>query len=122
MALEFLDAWVGWQLPLVEVAVCSNDEIEVKIVSSRLCNIRDVQAPLGLSRVPLRRVDFCLKATFRVNIELLGNGLPVVLNLLALSIFLGPVDFGRVSRLVAVRWDVTPDTWVDVLEPSTSLV
>jgi hypothetical protein len=62
-----------------------------------------------------------LEAAFRVNIELLGDGLPVVLDLLTLSILLGPVDFGRVSRLVAVRWDITPDTGVDVLEPSTSL-
>lgn len=73
VTLEFLDAWISWQFPFVEMAVRSNDEIEVEIVGSRLRNIRDVQAPLGLLRIPLRGVDLRVEAAFRVDIELLGN-------------------------------------------------
>ena len=61
VALEFLNARVVWKLPFVEVTVCGDDEVELKVVDRRRGEVRDIQSPLGLFREPLCRVDFGLE-------------------------------------------------------------
>jgi hypothetical protein len=96
VALEFLDTRVGWKLPLVEVAVCRDDEVELKVVNCRCGEVGNIQTPFGIFRDPLCRVDFGLEPALRVDIEFSSERLPVVLDLIALSVFLRPVDFRRV--------------------------
>jgi hypothetical protein len=102
MPLELLDTRVGWKLPLVEVTICRDDEVKVKVVDRRCSEVRNVQTPFGLFRDPLCRVDFCLEPALRVDIEFSSERLPVVLDLVALSVLLRPVDFGRVRRLITM--------------------
>jgi hypothetical protein len=61
MSLELLDTRVGWKLPLVEVTVCRDDEVELKVVGRRCSEVGNVQTPFGLFRDPLCRVDVGLK-------------------------------------------------------------
>lgn len=78
------------------MTICGNDEVEVEIVGRRLNDVQNVQSPFGLVRVPLSRVDLRPEATFGVDVELLSDVLPIVLDFLALGVLLGPTDFGRV--------------------------
>jgi hypothetical protein len=94
--LELLDTWVGWKLPLVEVTVRCDDEVELKVVDCRCGEVGNIQSPLGLFRNPLCRVDFGLEPALRVDIEFSSERLPVVFDLIALSVFFRPVDFRRV--------------------------
>lgn len=94
MAFVVFDAGILRHSPLVEVAIGGDDEVEFDIFNRRSSNIQDIQVPFGLVRIPVRRVDFGAEATFRMDIVFLGQRLPVVLDLVALSVLLGPVDFG----------------------------
>jgi hypothetical protein len=39
MPLELLDTRVGWKLPLVEVTICRDDEVKVKVVDRRCSEV-----------------------------------------------------------------------------------
>jgi hypothetical protein len=94
--LELLNTRIVWKLPLVEVTVCRDDEVELKVVDSRCGEIRNIQTPFRLFRDPLCRVDLGLEPALRMNVVFPSKRLPVVLDLVALSVLLRPVDFGRV--------------------------
>jgi len=39
MSLELLDAWVIWELPLIEVTVCRDDEVKIEVVNGRCSEV-----------------------------------------------------------------------------------
>lgn len=121
MALEVFDSSIFGQLPLIKMAVRGDDEVKLRGFNCRLNNVQDVQDPFGFVRIPLRRLDFRFEATFRIDVILPGQRLPILFDLVALGVLFGPVDLGRVRRLIAMRGNVTSDTRINVLDPSTSL-
>ena len=121
MSSIFQDARNVGHSPRIKPSVRWQYKVCVPGAQPAVYEVSNLQAPFGFLLVPHYILDLALELKVVVNIVTPSKDLPILSNLFSGGKLLRPLRVGSEGRLVHMRWYITTDSGIDVLQPSTTL-